>query len=594
LCGRGFVALFVVMLELISISRVVSQTKGDPLPLLEQISLVAPAGHLMAVVGPTGSGKTALLNILARLQAPTGGTILFQGRDTEKQPPHPNTIGYVPAADDTFSGSLTVRETVMSALMLRVAGQTKEERIGKASHLLVGVGLETVAKQRVQSLSLPQRRRLKLAVALVSDPALVVCDEFASGLDVKSEREMVALLKFVAGDHPARVVINATRTVGDMSAYDTVAILHEGRICFHGPGRAVTHYFSIPTVEELYPRLAKRPAQRWGDSWTRHRDSYYDAFKLGAGSEGLRPAGEEDEAGDAERVSLPKEERPEETPPQPSLPVVNLPSFGSQAQHLALRRWTLFRRSRSQWLGHLVLLLAPPAVAAALVLPGVAQVHAVAEGGAEAGTLWPAAYTCTMAVFVQVLMVLGLGVRNGAREIAGERGLFERERAAGVRNGAYLLSKLAFVLPLALLQAFSLGVFLQVVTNGLPGDAVARLALLVLTAAAATSLCLGISAHCRTAERAHSRAWMLAYLNLLFAGALLAFPRTLGSVLQPIVTAYQAWAGGVASFKDTALYEPMTTLVKTSLVTPGAAMVALGVHLVVGLVLVILGLRRRL
>ena len=142
MCGGRFLALFAVMLELISVSRVVSQGKKEALPVLEQISFGVPPGHLMVIVGATGSGKTALLKILAGIEPPTGGTVMLQGKDWTKRPPHANAIGYVPAEDDVLNEMLTVRESVMSALMLRVAGQTKDERVGKASHLLVGVGLE--------------------------------------------------------------------------------------------------------------------------------------------------------------------------------------------------------------------------------------------------------------------------------------------------------------------------------------------------------------------------------------------------------------------------------------------------------------------
>lgn len=585
------------MLELISVSRVVSQGKKEAFPVLEQVSFAVPAGHLMVITGAPGSGKTSLLDILAGIQPPTSGAVMFQRRDTSKRPPPVNAIGHVPASDETLNEMLTVRESLMSALMLRVAGQTKEERVGKASHLLVGVGLETVASNRVSTLTLPQRRRLKLALALVSDPALVLCDEFTDGLDVKAERELAALLKFVAGDHPARVVIHATQTLGNLAAYDTAVILHEGRVCFHGPGRAVTHYFSIPAIEELYSRLAKRPAQRWGDSWMRHRDSYYDAFKLGRTGEGLSAASEDDGA-DSQHISLPKlgDSDTEATETTVDQPVAPRPSAGTQAKHLTLRRWTTLRRSKREVLSNLALLTAAPAVTAALVLPNMHFLTELAQsqpGAAAPEVLWPAAYTCAMALLVQVVFVLAFGVRNGSREVAAERGVFERERTGGLRPAAYLLSKLGILIPLALVQCFVLGLFVEVTTGGLPGYPLPRLVLLALTGVAFSTLCLGISAHCRTAERAHSWAWMLAFANVLLAGAILGFPRVLGGVLQPLATAYYGWSGSVETLKDTAVFEPITLFVRTWFASPPLAMAALGVHFVAGVILTLTGLRKR-
>ncbi|HRJ09110.1 MAG TPA: ATP-binding cassette domain-containing protein, partial [Prosthecobacter sp.] len=463
------------MLELTGVSRTVPHKRGT-LTVLNEASFCVPPGHLMTVIGATGSGKTSLITLLAGHDAPSQGAILFQGRDCAVEAPHPNSIGHVPASDDVLCEALTVRESVMSALMLRVAGQSREERVARASHLLVGTGLETAATARVGTLTLPQKRRLKLALALVSDPALVLCDEFTDGLDARSERELAALLKFVVGDHPARVVIHATQTVGNLAAYDTVVILHEGHVCFHGPSRAVTHYFSIPAMDELYPRLAKRPAERWGDSWCRHRDSYYEAFKLGGLGEPATSLGDEESAAarkaGAGRTGF-TESRTAAAAPEPP----PLPSATAQARHLMLRRWTLMRRTRAQWLRHLGVLLLCPAAAVLLVLPNRGFLEKLsADAGPE--VLWPAAYTCMMALWVQILLVLMMAVRAGAREIGGERPLYERERAGGLRPGAYLAAKLGFVLPLVLLQSLALGVLADMLTGGLPGHALPRLLLL--------------------------------------------------------------------------------------------------------------------
>jgi ABC transport system ATP-binding/permease protein len=579
------------MLELIGVSRRVPH-KRDALTVLHEVSFGVPAGHLMTVIGATGSGKTSLISLLAGLEKPAQGVILFHGEDCDNRSLHPNQIGYVPAADDVLDEALTVRESLMSALFLRVAGLDKDARIAKASHLLVAVGLETLASERVASLGLPQRRRLKLALALVSDPALVLCDEFTDGMDARSERELAALLKFVAGDHPARVVIHATQTVGNLAAYDTVVILHEGHVCFHGPSRAVTHYFSIAAMDELYPRLAKRPAERWGDSWSRHRDSYYDAFQLGGLGE---PAATSQEIEPSTAAPPSKKTGYVDIRPVPEgrKPPPALPSALAQAGHLIHRRWTLLRRTRAQWLRHLSVLVLAPLAAVLLVLPNRGFLARLAGQTPPPEVLWPAAYTCMMALWVQVLLALMMGVRAGAREIGIERPLYERERAGGLRPGAYLLSKLGFVLPLVLLQAFALGVLPDLLTGGLPGDAAPRVPLLALTGAAFACLCLGISACSANAERAHSRCWMLFFYNLMLAGALLGFPRALGNVIHPFITAYYGWSGSIETLEDTVVFVPITQLVRTWFATPGQAFFALSAHAGVGILAAWFGLRQR-
>lgn len=583
------------MLEVLHVSQIITPPKGEALTVLNQINFGVPAGHLMGIIGAPGSGKSSLIQLLAGYQHATKGTIVFQGKDTAVSPPQANSIGHVPAGDDCLTELLSVRETIMSALMLRVANQTPEERISKASHILVGVGLETIASQRVGLLSLPQKRRLKLALALVSDAPLVLCDEFTDGLDVKSEQELTALLKFIVSDLAGRVVIHATQTLGNISSYDTVVILHEGFVCFHGPARAVAHYFSITTIEELYPRLAKRPAERWGDSWSRHRESYYEAFKLGDLGKSLAERPEDGLTEDTENQDRPEIEKTQEKAAEEILyaPAPALPSLFAQAGHLIKRRWTLLRRNQSEWLQHLILLILSPVLAMLLVAPNTVFLSALKSETVSAENLWPAAYTCSMTLFIQILLMLIMSVRNGAREIASERPLFERERLSGLRISAYLIGKLGFLIPIVLAQGLTLGLFLSITGGSLPGNGAPRLLLLILTGIAFTSLCLGLSARSPNAARAQNHAWMLLIINVLLCGALLGFPRLLGGVLQPFITAYYGWSGSMDTLKNTLVFEPVTKLVRTWFASPSFAMIALLIHAAVGMVLTLTGLRKR-
>jgi ABC-type multidrug transport system ATPase subunit len=584
------------MLEVLNVSQIITPSQSEALTVLNQIHVGVPAGHLMGIIGAPGSGKTSLIRLLAGSRQATQGTILFQGKDTAISPPTANSIGHVPADDACLNGLLTVRETIMSALLLRVADLSNEERVSKASHLLVGVGLETIATQRVSQLSLPQKRRLKLALALVSDAPLVLSDAFTDGLDVKSEQELTALLKWVVSDQAGRVVIHATQSLGNLSSYDTVVILHEGYVCFHGPVRAVAHYFSMTTVEELYPRLAKRPADRWGESWLRHRESYYEAFQLGDLGKSREERPEVDPTDETETAEQAQAQRSTAASTEeiiyPAAPA--LPSLMSQATHLIQRRWTLLRRNQSEWIQQVIQLIFSPLLAILLVAPNTVYLSRLKTEGVAPEDLWPAAYTCSMALFIQILLMLILSLLNGAREIAGERSLFERERQAGLRAGAYLIGKLGFLIPISLAQSLTLGLLLSITGGSLPGNGFARLLLLMLTGIAFTSLCLGLSARSSSAARAQNHAWTLLIVNVLLCGALLGFPHLLGGFLQPLNTAYYGWSGSIDTLKNTVVFEPLTRLVHTSLTTPAAAMIALLGHAAIGMVLTLTGLRKRL
>lgn len=584
------------MLEINNLSHVVIGRNKEPLRVLEQVNFMAPGCHVLAVIGPSGSGKTTLLRVIAGLAEAEAGSMMLGGRDLVKTPLYANQLGWVPAEDDSLIDQLTVRENLMSAAILRGAGRTRDELLSRVSHVLVTVGLENIATERTSELALPQRRRLKLGMALVADPVIVLCDDFTVGLDVRSEREFEALLKMVASDRPDRIVIHATDSLANLSSYDTVVVMHEGYVAFHGPARALPHYFTVPTYDEVYARLAKRPAQRWGDSWMKHRDAYYAAFKLGGDAKNLSAA--EEDPGDEDRTILMKQtdepvEDKKTTAELDIRPIIPLPGSFSQAQHLLKRRWTVLRRTPREWVTHGSLLVGMPLVAMLLLLPNLKLIKEV-HGGAEAAeVVWPAAHAVSMIVLVQVLLVMFMAVRLGAREIASRRAVFERERIGGVTSCGWLLGSLLFLMPVILVQSVWMEMFLEIISGGLPGTQGAKLLLPALSGVAFASVCLGISANSGTKERAHSACLTVLCINVLLSGALLGLPQALGHVVHPFITAHYGWSGIIDSLKGTAYFAPIDHLVKTWFATPPLAMIMLGVHFVVGVALSFVGLGRR-
>jgi ABC transport system ATP-binding/permease protein len=584
------------MLEINNLSHVVIGRNKEPLRILEQVNFMSPGGHVLAVIGPSGSGKTTLLRVIAGLAEAEAGSMMLGGRDLVKTPLYANQLGWVPAGDDSLIDQLTVRENLMSAAILRGAGRTRDELLSRVSHVLVTVGLENIATERTAELALPQRRRLKLGMALVADPVIVLCDDFTVGLDVRSEREFEALLKMVANDRPDRIVIHATDSLANLSSYDTVVVMHEGYVAFHGPARALPHYFTVPTYDEVYARLAKRPAQRWGDSWMKHRDAYYAAFKLGADAKNLSAA--EEDPGDEDRTILMKQtdepvEEKKKTSDLDIRPIIPLPGSFSQAQHLLKRRWTVLQRTPREWVTHGSLLVGMPLVAMLLLLPNLKLIKEVRAGADAAEIVWPAAHAVSMIALLQVLLVMFMAVRLGAREIASRREVFERERIGGVTSGGWLLGSLLFLMPIILVQSVWMEMFLDIISGGLPGTQGGKLLLPALSGVAFASVCLGISANSSTKERAHSACLTVLCINVLLSGALLGLPQALGHVVHPFITAHYGWSGIIDSLKDTAYFAPIDQLVKTWFAPTSLAMIMLGVHFVVGVVLAFAGLGRR-
>ena len=266
------------MLQLDEISYTIDKD-GEDFDLIHKASLKIAPGHFMAIVGPSGCGKTTLLKIIAGLYEESAGHIYWDGRDlAEEQDLEPAEIGYVPQFSIAYD-HLTVEESIQTAIRLRVKTRSRKHMHAIADEIIRQVGLTNIAGNLVKVISGGQKRRLGLALELVSNPTLLLCDEVTSGLDPKAEREIVHLMHGLAQD-ARRVVINVTHSLSNLELYDTVLVMYQGCIVFHRPPRKMPHYFSVEHPEEVYPRLAKRSSRNWHDSWAKHRDSYYKAYGL--------------------------------------------------------------------------------------------------------------------------------------------------------------------------------------------------------------------------------------------------------------------------------------------------------------------------
>jgi ABC-type multidrug transport system ATPase subunit len=156
---------------------------GEEMPLVDRVSIRIPKGHFMAIVGPSGCGKTSLLKTIAGLNPETSGDLFWEGRNLSKDRDFtPTEIGYVPQFSIAYD-TLTVDESIEAATRLRV-GDADAEAIGsRIDKALEETGLVEIGDRRVKVLSGGQMRRLGLAMELVSDPKILLCDEVTSGLD---------------------------------------------------------------------------------------------------------------------------------------------------------------------------------------------------------------------------------------------------------------------------------------------------------------------------------------------------------------------------------------------------------------------------
>jgi hypothetical protein len=195
-------------------------------------------------------------------------------------------------------------------------------------------------------------------------------------------------------------------------------------------------------------------------------------------------------------------------------------------------------------------------------------------------------------IMLQVVLVTLMASNNAAREIASERLILEREKLGGLHPLAYVWSKVVFLGVFVLAQSLWMGLFVEMITGGLPGELLTKLALLVLASAAMTAVCLGISATSRTPEKATILSIYLVGFQLPLSGAVLTLPDWLENWVQPLIAAFWSWSGSLNSMRNTAFYDAVKAVTETDLISPSIAGFVLFVHVVIGLSLSVIGVQK--
>ena len=558
------------MLELKDI-RFAIQKGNDEVALLDQIDLRVPTGHFMAIVGPSGCGKSTLLKLIAGINQETSGNIFWNGRNlSEEGDLEASEIGYVPQFSIAYE-ALTVEENIASAVRLRAATESRQAFHELVDQVLASTGLAALRDRPVKVLSGGQRRRLSLALELVTDPVLLLCDEVTSGLDPKSEHEIVELMHQLSRNEH-RLVVNVTHSLANLDLYDSVLVLDAGRIVYHGPPRALEHYFSVDKAEDVYLRLAKRKTGEWADSWAKHREAYYATM-----------------------------------PPQTAIAPgasVSAATPGAIAQFFALffRRWKIFFRDKGQLYLQLAILVIFPLLVVVFELEGVEQVQRLSEASPDSLEAIKAerevlTFNLNLGgivsglVMFQVILLTLMGSNNSAREIAGERFIFEKEKLGGVRPAVYVASKVAFLSVLVLMQSFWMTVFVESISE-IPSQAILpHFLLLLLVNGGMTAICLGISSLAKTADQASLLSIYLVGFQLPLSGAVLALPEWAGWLTRPFISAYWSWSG-IMDGVERDYHRYIEEVTDTWLGPMWLSFVVLLLHVAIGLFIAYVGVKK--
>jgi ABC-type multidrug transport system ATPase subunit len=510
---------------------VVAGKGHDRRQLLRSISTAIPAGSFVSIIGASGCGKSTFLRALGGIQSLSEGRVLLAGHDVQTlRQQLPLAVGYLPQFG-AFHGDLTVAEILDYAVALRLpASVPKSTREHWCQHVIDLARIRAFLPQKYRTLSGGQMRRIALAEELIGDPAFLLLDELTSGLDPFSEHELMVWLRELAHGLKKTVVL-VTHAVNNLELCDSVILLHEGRLCFQGTFPEMLETHQSTTVEPIY-------------------GAYQEASALGTFT-----GFDHDRSG--------------ELPPVPEPGALNTaPPPGSLRQlgTLVQRQAVLLIRDKAQLILQFVLLVTFPALVAIFGYKGLPQVQQLSlsiDGNiirtmAEQLEHMPESFSAASLVsgltMFQVILLTLMGANNGAREIAKEREVLEKELRAGLSPWAYVTTKGMLITIFSLAQAFWMTCFVKTICR-FPGSFLEQFEILFFTTLAMSTICLAISSASKSPERASLLAIYLVGLQLPLSGAVLALPEMVSMCCRPFIAAYWGWSGYLKTLESSPIYD---------------------------------------
>ena len=478
----------------VSVQNLIVRTE-DGKVLLDEVSFPIPQRSLVGVIGPSGAGKSTLLGAVTGLRPATEGTVRYDGRDLYTDYDElRHRIGLVPQ-EDILHNQLPTRRALLYAAELRFPGDTRsEEREQRVDEVLEELGLTRHADTRIERLSGGQRKRVSVALELLTKPSLLFLDEPTSGLDPGLDKTVMEMLSELA--HDGRTVIVVTHSVANLDSCDRLLVLVPGgKLAYYGPPAEGLQQFGQPSWAEVFQAFDHEEERDWaGEFKASPRFGHYVAVGL------------TDDAGPAEVQSPP-------APPPASQ------SKLSQLSTLCRRYLAVIASDRS----YLVLLGVMP-----LLLGGL--IAAVPGGAGFAGD--PGSNTdAPTKLMILAFGACFIGTGNSIREIVKEQTIYRRERAAGLSAGVYLTSKLLVLSVITVLQTvvlYLIGTIGQKMPSSgifLPVDLELILAMSLLGIA---SLALGllVSVSVSTSEKTLPLLIVISMAQLVLTGGLVRLPGT--------------------------------------------------------------------
>lgn len=226
------------MLELRGLVKHYQLGGGEPIRAVDGVSMTIEGGEFVALYGPSGSGKTTLIELIAGLQAPDAGNVIVGGRDVVRMSRREAAdyrlyqLGMVMQPETLIPGASAVQNASLKLLFasVRNAKPAIEPLLGR-------LGLGGRFKHRTEQLSMGERQRVLIALALSTDPKLCLADEPTASLDTQRTREVLSLLRDLCREREMALLL-ATHDPMAAEYADYIYELRDGRVGEYRPDYA--------------------------------------------------------------------------------------------------------------------------------------------------------------------------------------------------------------------------------------------------------------------------------------------------------------------------------------------------------------------
>lgn len=476
--------------------------------ILKDVSFGVPEKSLIAVIGPSGSGKSTLLKALTGYRPANEGDVLYDNRNLYKQFAElRQRIGLVPQ-DDILHKELTVKKALKYAAKLRFpADTTTAERNARIDEVLGELKLDIHKEKKVTSLSGGQRKRVSVALELLTKPSLIFLDEPTSGLDPGMDRDVMQLLRGLADD--GRTVLVVTHSVAELAICDKLLVMAPGgSVAYFGPPEEALNFFGYDTWADVFSAFENYRDYDWAGRWK--GSQHYQMY-----------------AADIDAVAPQSTQMPSMQAMRPPKPQ------GWMSQFVTLvRRYISVIVSDRGFLALMVILPAVLGAVSLLINPDRGLLPNPANP--QTGRIIPNG-TATTVLLILAVGTCFAGSANSVRELIKERVIYERERATGLSRSAYLMSKVFVLGSITVLQGLLISIIgfanREIPEKGLifGGSTLIELAIPVMALGIASMMFgLIISSLVKTAEKTMPLLVMFAIIQIVFTGCLFTLNGSVG------------------------------------------------------------------